>query len=1797
MKEKATALTLAALIAATSLPNMAIPAMAATVTDPQIAFRITDESGSRVVSGSATAAVFTDEGKTARITGSSSASSTENTVTFYSTGSIEDTDPMYYELNVPGYDKATGSFTFADGEVQVKLEKKESPELKTSSVTAEYGDAPIDLTSFIETGSGYDGTVTMSMKDGDDIAALDGTTLTVNKTGTAHITVTAPETAQYAGQTAVITVTVEKKKIGTIEAKDIVWAATEKTYDGESTMPLSGTYEKDGVTLHLTAKAVLSGKDSGTYKNTKLTEVKAKEDENYDYEISGNGPTVTVNKLHLSLSGKKQTVTYGSKDWESVKNGSIPTSWKTNDLITVDGDLSSAVRKEAESINFASFLTPAVKSGKYNVGTASGALTFSVDKNESGNFILESPKAGDIDVAYETDADDKALWEKVVPDEAASTGTYKKDQTIYVRPGGYAAFKTADTETLYDKVNLQAFGGTAFSSGLAIDENAEDGSIFGEFYLSRADDDNTRTDADADKDGAQNNNIPENAVIVDGTAPQVEMSGFEAEKSAASIETRKFDREENKNTTSTVKVTDTGSGVAAKTYKILRVTAEDEKAQLDAAAAEDAAAWEAVPKDGTIAFQDDGNYILLVYARDNVGNAAVYTSDGLIIDRTDPSVTISGIDSAQIYNTDVPYSVTVSDPGDVVSGITSVKAVLLVDGEEVSAKQIDDPAETLTDSYELTDAYIKKATGTEGSDTLASVKKRSSDGALTFSGVISSKNNSNDIVLRITATDAAGNSHTEEKNLVIDTEGPAISVVYDNNDAKNEKYYNKARTATVTVTERNFDPDKVNFKITGSSAQPEISGWETGKGKKKDKNTCTVTFKEDSEYTFTIEASDKIGNTGAYDRTDDFIIDTTAPVVDASYTGKDGEAVAASADKAAPAYKNSDVTAVLHVTDKNLDSSSTGVTVNTTDAAGNKTDAYSEGSLEKPAKEEWKKENESAEFTMDPFTVEANYEITYTVTDLAGNTAEYQPHYITIDKTAPTASLTASAGGETSVSDTFYDKLRFWLFDNKGVPVTQTSKDTVSGMASVKYYIYHPAADTKGTFDGIPEADLPSLEWSDWNGETISIDPEQQAVVYGRFEDKAGNVTYVSTKDAVITENTAPKVSIDLGYEKAVYNSNVPFSIHVTDPKSGDTYAGLKSVSYQILNNGKVTQSGSYDSEFKDRTGRKQELTKSETVNAAANNSNHVTIRVTAVDYAGNTSVSEKTIAIDVTAPVIEVTYDNNSPANGKYYSSTRTATVRILERNFDPSLVNIRTTSTGSQPVISSWSVSSQAGESDSAANVCTITYAADADYTFTVDCTDKAGNAATYGRTDAFTIDRTAPVISVVYDNNDAANGSYYKAARTASITVREHNFDPAAFTAAVNAAYRGAGMTAPSLGGWVNSGDNHTAAITFAKDGDYSYLLNCTDLAGNKAEPYSQDRFTIDRTSPTVTFFDVNDKAAYNGVIAPGVRYTDTNATKNIKLTLSGKKHAKKDVTGTWADITDGYSIKMADILHKISEDDVYTLTAEASDLAGNVSTKTVTFSVNRFGSNFTFDDETEKYMESYYHKKAEDLTIFETNVDKIVSRSITLAVNGSTKTLKEGVDYTVEEKSDANGWHKYEYVIKKTALTEEGIYEITIESKDAAGNTQNNEIKDADIGFVVDKTAPSAVITGVEDGGRYMESFRRITINVADNVAMNKAVLLIDGDIVKTFTAEDIAKADGKLTYDVNSAGTWQTISVVSTDATGNETETSLKALITPNALTQFINNKLALGLTGAIAAAIAFLLAFAKKKKKKEEEKG
>ena len=1102
------------------------------------------------------------------------------------------------------------------------------------------------------------------------------------------------------------------------------------------------------------------------------------------------------------------------------------------------------------------------------------------------------------------------------------------------------------------------------------------------------------------------------------------------------------------------------------------------------------------------------------------------------------------------------------------------------------------------------------------------------------------------------------------KTFQIDKKAPEINVSFEDSGVKNDKYFNDDRVMTIEYTERNLDKDCLEFEVSlGGSDQGKMKlddllalskgGYEISleEGTKDAPFTETGTgddkiwtlklrfghdkdLSEDAEYEIIPYCKDKAGNENveldseSAKECQEFIIDTKAPEITVAYSvdttdSQEAEDViqaikASAGNENARAYTNKTVSAAITINEKNFWISQ--------DNFGNDqknsmifpgiagVDLEGQDVLaENPIDSEWSGNVGEYSCKLD-FVGDANYTFGFEYVDLAGNEAVYtddvkpladKPHYFTVDKTAPTGSITVTTNDGTNVWRTLLNALTFGAFDkfSNSIPVSLTGEDVTAGVAKIQYY----NSTSPKTYDEI--AALSESSWKD--GTSYDMDADQQFVPYLKVTDRAGNVEYISTTSGFIADQTKPQITITEANRNAasngIYNEDVILSVKVEDPTNGGTYSGLQSVTYHIQASGNVSTSedGSLHTAAQNVQSHKT-VNGTITVDADKFNSNDVTVTVYATDFSGNEWSEDISLKIDSTAPTIDVTYDLNSPLNDRYYNQTRTATVTVTERNFDPSAVRFNITNTdGTQPSISGWSNSSNSGVSDSATHTCTVTFAADGDYTFTLNTTDLAGNDSNYTRVDEFTIDQTDPTIQVSYDNNNDAESGYFNADRTATITVTEHNFNAAEVNTAITASLEGRGVSTPGLGGWSTRGDVHTASVTFSADADYTFDMDYTDLAGNAAADYEQDSFTVDQTAPELEFFDIEDKSANNDVVAPGVRYSDNNYTENgVEITLEGANHGEMELDGDRSSIPNGESIKMADFERTKENDDLYTMTAVIRDRAGNETEDSVIFSVNRFGSVFVLSDETQELVDNYYTNEEQNLVVTEINVDSLVFNGISYGRDGELVNLEAGTDYEVKASGSEVSWKQYDYTINKENFEKEGNYTVTIDSEDRATNVGNSRAKGCDIEFAIDKTAPTVVITGIEDDAQYRANTRNITVNAADNIAMGDVgVYLGDSDKpVQSYDAKDIQAAGGELTYTMSSSNSRQDIRAVATDAAGNTAEAEItRVLLTSNLFVQFYSNTPLL--VGSIAGVVViaggllwFFLIFKKKKEKEQANK-
>lgn len=532
-------------------------------------------------------------------------------------------------------------------------------------------------------------------------------------------------------------------------------------------------------------------------------------------------------------------------------------------------------------------------------------------------------------------------------------------------------------------------------------------------------------------------------------------------------------------------------------------------------------------------------------------------------------------------------------------------------------------------------------------------------------------------------------------------------------------------------------------------------------------------------------------------------------------------------------------------------------------------------------------------------------------------------------------------------------------------------------------------------------------------------------------------------------------------------------------------------------------------------------------------------VSVEANDMSKNHDSAEgNKFGVDTTVPEVTLTFDENDPHNDKYYDKARTATITVTDFSFNEDEAKLAIDEQVGKASASSWA--------NTAVNVYTrtVSFEQDGKYTLKFNCKDKAGNSSNEVSEAEFVIDRTAPEINVSYNSLTPGNGKYYKDTRIANVNIKEMSFDDKLVELAPQPVSDLGTM--PGLGGFSSSDDKNVSQISFSEDGTYGYIIKCKDLAGNTATEYMSDIFIIDKTAPEVNFSGVENFSANNGEVAPtvvyGDKYIDIQASK---VTLKGANNGPVNVGSSVKQIENGFAVSYSDFAHDKSMDDLYVLEATVCDMAGNQTKDELVFSVNRHGSVFVVGDVARKFNEKYYINAPKDITITEINIDELTQKDVSISRDGDIRELVNGKDYAVSRQGSDTSWKTYTYTIGKKNFGTDGIYSVTVYSKDKATNVQDNKSRDAEITFAVDMTAPGIVTAGLEEGGVYKQDSLDFNVDVTDNMGVENLTIYKDGQIVKACTGEELEGAGGVETITLNESEERQSVTVIAQDYAGNK----------------------------------------------------
>ena len=626
-------------------------------------------------------------------------------------------------------------------------------------------------------------------------------------------------------------------------------------------------------------------------------------------------------------------------------------------------------------------------------------------------------------------------------------------------------------------------------------------------------------------------------------------------------------------------------------------------------------------------------------------------------------------------------------------------------------------------------------------------------------------------------------------------------------------------------------------------------------------------------------------------------------------------------------------------------------------------------------------------------------------------------------------------------------------------------------------------------------------------------------------------------------------------------------------------------------------------------------------------------ITVEAVDFCGNGGGdSKKTdeqniVIIDTVAPNVTVGYNKaaNTVGDKAYYNGDVAVEITVNEANFFKEDVIVKVCKNGTvvEAVTPEWedeSADIHKGE---------FTIRGDGHYVVMVEYTDKSKNfdenKSAYTSPE-ITIDQTAPVIEVSYDNNNAKNGKYFDSTRRATVKITEHNFDKKRVTFLQKV---DRGGKSPKVIWQPSKGDVHTATFFYEADGDYTFDVKMTDLAvnGNGTVNYGKSvapkDFVIDTTFKSmISLSGVENGKAYghDAKVIPNLKISDVNLDK-YTVTLTG---VQKDAT---IDLTDEANARLKkntetvtgilDIFEtKQDLDGIYTLKMTSEDKAGNEDSLQVVFTVNRFGSVYVFEDyllNLVKDSGAFVPKVDSDLVMTEYNADRLVADSLKIEITVDGKPL-ENVDYTVTPEINdtvsvgTSGWYQYKYTISKDNFTADGVYKISVSSEDATGNTpENSNYEDKGMTFRVDSTqAEISSVVGLEDAIINAQEVA-VKYTIFDTIGIKSVMVYVDGKIVDEITdfTADPNNYSGSFTLTESSSA--QAVRIVVEDMAGNITDTNAEdfapayefngsVTVSTNIFVRWYANKpLFWGSIGGVVVVAGVLWFFLVGKKKKKEE--
>ncbi|HAS1959421.1 TPA: Ig-like domain-containing protein [Enterobacter cloacae] len=415
------------------------------------------------------------------------------------------------------------------------------------------------------------------------------------------------------------------------------------------------------------------------------------------------------------------------------------------------------------------------------------------------------------------------------------------------------------------------------------------------------------------------------------------------------------------------------------------------------------------------------------------------------------------------------------------------------------------------------------------------------------------------------------------------------------------------------------------------------------------------------------------------------------------------------------------------------------------------------------------------------------------------------------------------------------------------------------------------------------------------------------------------------------------------------------------------------------------------------------------------------------------------------------------------------------------------------------------------------------DGDASVQVSVTNVNGNSASAGR--EYSVDATAPTVSIeiVSDNNiinaleaqqdlDINGVTNAEAGQTVTVTLNGVDYT----------------TTVQANGNW--SVTVPSADLSSMVDGNYTISAAVSDKAGN---PASADRdVLVDITVPQLTINTVSDDDVINSaehaqaLMVTG-SVTGAEAGDVVTVTINNKSYtATVDASGNWS-----VGVPAADVSALTAGD--YTITAALTDKAGNSNSATHDVEVNLTAPVLTIDTVSgDDVINST--EKTQDLTITGTTTGLTAGAVVTVMLNGKAYSA------TVDD----NGLWSTTVPASEVGQLGEALYSVTASATDSVGNSASTShtvnVESVLPGVIINTVAGDNVINAAE-----LATGQTISGTVVNAEAGNTVTVTLGGNTYTATVQSDLTWSVNVPESDLTALGNGElTVSASVTNNVGN-----------------------------------------------------